>query len=220
MSSEVAVQRTRVLRGAAAAKIRGASLDADLSLLRPIMPLTQTAADVEDATRALREEASRVGYEDGYAAGRTRALADAREQLDAIAATAQSVLGALEEAAAALAARQASPVADVEHTVSTMAVQIAEAILGRELRATDTPARDAVQRALQLAPERADAAVRLHPDDLAALSDIAELAPDRAVTLVADPTVERGGCVLDVGPCRIDAQIAPALRRVREVLDT
>ena len=219
MSSEIAVQRTRVLRGAAAAKIRGAALDADLSLLRPIMPMAQTAADVEEATRAMREEASRVGYEDGYTAGRTRAMADAREQLDAIGATAETVLRSLDAAAADLAARQAGVVADVEQTIAAMAVQIAEAILDRELRACDAPARDAVRRALQMAPERADAVARVHPDDLASLGDLTTLTADRTVSVVADPTIERGGCILDVGPCRIDAQIGPALRRVREVLD-
>lgn len=219
MSSEIAVQRTRVLRGAAAAKIRGAALDADLSLLRPIQPMAQTAAEAEEASRAMREEASRVGYEDGYAAGRTRALTDAKEQLEDAAATTKSVLDALDAAAADLAVRQAGVVADVEQAITAMAVQIAEAILDRELRACDAPARDAVRRALKMAPERAAAVARLHPDDLATLGDLTAVAADRTVTIVADPTVERGGCILDVGPCRIDAQMGPALRRVREVLD-
>lgn len=218
MSSEVAVQRPRVLRGAAAAQIRGVALDADLSLLRPILPVAQTAAEAEEAARAMREEASRVGYEDGYAAGRTRALEDGRAQTQAIAADAQAALSALDAAAAALAARSAAGVADAERLIASTAVQIAEAILGHELRACDAPARDALQRALRLAPERADAVARLHPDDVATLGEITSLTADRAVAIIPDGSVERGGCVLDVGPCRIDAQITPALQRVREVL--
>ena len=38
------------------------------------------------------------------------------------------------------------------------------------------------------------------------------------ITVVADPTVERGGCVMTAGPTRIDAQIQPALDRVRQIL--
>ena len=219
MSSDVVVHRTRVLRGAAAAQIRGAVLDADLSLLRPILPATQTAADVEEAARGVREEASRVGYEDGYAAGRARAEREIQEQLDALAAGAETTLSALESAAHGLARRQAPAIADVERAITAMAVQIAEAILARELRACDAPAREAISRALRLAPERADVVVRLNPQDIAVVGDAASLATDRAVTIIADGSVEPGGCVLDVGPCRIDAQVGPALQRVREVLD-
>ena len=218
MSSDT-VPRTRILRGAAASRIRGVSMDADLSLLRPILPPSaQTVQAAEDAARALREEASRVGYEDGYAAGRARAREDAAAELSTLSAGVVSALDAVESAAAALTARSAAEVADAERHVIALAVQIAETILGRELDTCDAPARDALTRALQLAPPRTDATARLHPDDLTTMGDLEALRGDRTVTLVADPAVERGGCVLDVGPCRIDAQVGPALARVRKEL--
>ena len=37
-------------------------------------------------------------------------------------------------------------------------------------------------------------------------------------TIVADPSVERGGCIVEVGASQIDAQLAPALERMREAL--
>ena len=219
MLSDTVAPRTRVLRGSAAALIRGAAMDADLSLLRPIVPPTvQTREAAEDAARAMREEASRVGYEDGYAAGRSRAIEDASVEIDALSHAATAAMAALEAAAAGLTVRQADQVADVERQVAALAVQIAETILGRELAACDTAARDAVVRALQLAPPRCDATARLNPEDLAAVGDLTEIAAGRTVTLVADSNVERGGCVLDVGACRIDAQVGPALDRVRKVL--
>lgn len=218
MSSDT-VPRTRVLRGPAAARIRGASMDADLSLLRPILPPSaQTVQAAEEAARALREEASRVGYEDGYNAGRARAAEDAAVEIAALSAGITSALTALETAATTLTARQGTQVADVERSVTALAVQIAETILGRELAACDTAALDALTRALQLAPPRADATARLHPGDVATIGELGSLHADRTVTLIADPAVERGGCVLDVGPCRIDAQVGPALARVRKEL--
>ena len=218
MSSDP-VPRTRVLRGPAAARIQGVAMDADLSLLRPILPPTaQTAQAAEEAARALREEASRVGYEDGYTAGRTRAMEEATAEIRTLSTGVASALSALESAATALTARQSVEIADVERSVTALAVQIAEAILGRELTACDAPARDAITRALQLAPPRTDATARLHPDDVTTIGELDAIAGDRTVTLVADPAVERGGCLLDVGPCRIDAQIGPALARVRAEL--
>lgn len=218
MSSDT-VPRTRVLRGPAAARIRGVAMDADLSLLRPILPPSaQTVQAAEEAARTLREEASRVGYEDGYTAGRARALEDAAVEISGLSAGVTSAIAGLDAAAAALTARSAAEIADAERSVITLAVQIAETILGRELATCDAPARDALARALQLAPARTDATARLHPADLATISELETLAGDRAVTLVADPAVEPGGCVLEVGPCRIDAQVGPALARVRKEL--
>ncbi len=37
--------------------------------------------------------------------------------------------------------------------------------------------------------------------------------------VLADPTVERGGCILDVGPARVDAQLSAAVARVRAELE-
>ncbi len=218
MSSDVTV-RGRVLRGAATAAIRHVALYTDLSLLRPLVPARPAAAaDAEAAGAAIRSEASRVGYEDGFAAGQAAGLEASRAATAASLAQLESSNHALETAAAGLAARQAGVVADVEQHVVRMAVEIAEAILGRELKTFDAPARDALARALKLAPAQADVVARVHPGDAAALNDVSEFSIDRTVTVVADDTVEPGGCVVDAGPCRIDAQVAPALARVREVL--
>jgi flagellar assembly protein FliH len=60
--------------------------------------------------------------------------------------------------------------------------------------------------------------VRVHPDDVVAIGDVEALAPSRSIVLLADPSVDRGGCVVDAGPCEIVAMIGAALERVREVL--
>jgi flagellar biosynthesis/type III secretory pathway protein FliH len=40
----------------------------------------------------------------------------------------------------------------------------------------------------------------------------------RDVELLADPSVQRGGCVVEVDECVVDATVDGALSRVREVL--
>jgi flagellar biosynthesis/type III secretory pathway protein FliH len=35
---------------------------------------------------------------------------------------------------------------------------------------------------------------------------------------VADPTIEPGGCILESGSTRVDAQLGPALRRAKQAL--
>ena len=62
--------------------------------------------------------------------------------------------------------------------------------------------------------------VRVHPDGGIGVAEIEQLAADPRVTVVHDPDVEAGGCLVSVGPCHIDAQIAPALARVRACLES
>jgi flagellar assembly protein FliH len=71
---------------------------------------------------------------------------------------------------------------------------------------------------LSLVPARGEVIARLHPDDLTTVVEHGVGLPGREVALVADPAVERGGAVVEVGPCRIDAQVGPALGRVRSAL--
>ena len=219
MSSST-VARARVLRGPLAGAVRGADMHADLTVLVP--PVTtddhEEPAVVSEEFITAREQAARVGYEDGFEAGWREASEQAHAQVAAHAAQLAEALAALDAATNALAERQSFVVADVEQQMTTMALQIAEAIVGRELHTAHDPGVEAISRALRLAPKRADAIAHLNPGDVATLGDLAALAGDRNVTVVADAAVEPGGCVLDVGACRIDAQVGPALARVREAL--
>ena len=222
MSSDSVLMPSRVLRGAATAGVRGAVLGVDLSLLAPPPPrpgpAEQTVEDPAEIARVAREEAARTGYSDGYAAGRQDALLAAQAQSAAAAQAAANALQALDAATAELQALQTVAVADVEQHIIELAMSIAEAVVQREVAAATAPGHDALVRALALAPERVDAVARLHPDDLQTVGDLSALSADRQITLIGDAGVERGGCLLDVGACRIDAQISPALDRVRESL--
>lgn len=222
MSSEAVLTPSRVLRGAAAAGLRGAALGADLTLLAPPPPTPDAVTpvykdDVEEA-KAARDEAARVGYQDGFAAGRQDALLAAEAQAAAAAEATAAALQAMHAAAAELHARQSADVAEAERQIVDLAMAIAEAVVQRELSTASTSGRDALLRALALAPQGLDAVARLHPADLDTVGDLTQLTAERDIVLVADPTVEQGGCLLDVGPCRIDAQITPALARVKKAL--
>lgn len=196
--------------------------------------LGSLSPEAVDPTRI--EEAVREGYEAGHAAGRedgwasgyadghARGYAEARASLDeererlrrrlaAAVATVDAELGKLAEAEAAVRAAFEAAALDA-------ALQIAEAVLRRELAVCRDPGRDALRRAFSVAPTRAveDAAARLHPDDVAVLGDVSDLVPGVRVTVVADPEVEPGGCLLQLGDTSIDASLRAALERVREEL--
>jgi flagellar assembly protein FliH len=156
------------------------------------------------------------GHREGMAVGRREAFAESR-------AAAAAVLDRIELQLAGHAASLDEIGAAIAASATELAVEIAEAVLARELAVTTTPGADAIVRAARLLPDTGSAAarvvVRLHPDDLATLGGSADsLLPGRSIELVADPAVTRGDCVLDAGATRVDASVAAAMARVREVL--
>jgi len=199
-----ALTRARVLRGLTFS--RGASpLDAELP---------GPAAEVDPALAAVEE---RRGYDDGYGTGLAEGLAAGRAAAAAETAAALTRLEALgrtlAEAADDLRRRQALELAGLEDALARTAVDLAAAVVGRELQLSASPGSDALARALALVPAGCAAVARLHPDDVASVGDLSG-----AVTVIADPAVEPGGCILEVGDSRIDAQLGSALDRVRAAL--
>jgi flagellar assembly protein FliH len=225
MSPDPAVLPTRkVIRAASAADVATLAFptiaDAPKPPSRPaVEPGLASAACAVDAAPVLdpivleeaRLEAAARGYEDGFAAGRDEAVAAVHAEADAL-------LQRLAAAVEMCEARQQRSFDALTDDVARFAFATVEAILGRELTLASEPTRDAIARALRLAPDRLDATIVVHPDDLALLGPIDDLAGARTVELAADGTIERGGCIVRVADCEVDAQLGSALERLRHVL--
>jgi flagellar assembly protein FliH len=229
--------RSTVLRGGAASVARPARMDAELrtSPFAPSYGVDSRLTDphleqvVQAATESAVEQGRAEGHVAGYAAGLAVAAAEAEiaasQQAQVFAAAEQrreaqlqAALDVLARMAGALEQREAVALAEIEHVVTDLALQVARAVLDREVAVSADPGREAVTRALALAPQGSAATVRLHPADAAAVGDLTEAAAGRPVTVVADASVERGGCVVDTAGRQIDAQIGTALARVAAVL--
>jgi flagellar assembly protein FliH len=197
---------------------------------RPVAELEAAGDDDEleaklgPVDRERLEELGRQGYADGHEQGLHDGLkegwetgyAQARAEITARFAPA---LAALTQAADRLQAADAITLEELNERATAFALDIARDLIGHHLAAAADPGAEAIGRAIALAPDRGDLVVRLHPADIDALGDIDGLVPGREVTIVADAGVQPGGCLLEVGACRIDAQIGPALERVRRLLD-
>jgi flagellar assembly protein FliH len=223
-----------VLRGHAAAA-RPAFLDTELGRA-PTLTLINTPAEDEAVVVAepVLTEAEAAGYErgyvDGYTEGKAVGYADGYQQGNAqaaadalVAATEREnklrdAMMALATAARECHTRQKAAIDDIESTVVEAVFDLAETLLGREMSRTRTPGRDALRRALAMTDAHGPAVARLNPDDLETIGDFSDLAPGRAIELVADPAIEPGGCVLESGSARVDAQLGPALRRAKQAL--
>lgn len=200
---------------------------ADAGPTRFVAPSLDAAArtDQREAVNARYEEARRLGFEHGYREGMERAEAE----VDAIIGDHRSAhqrcmqaARALETAARDLYGRDTVALEAIEDDVVRLAVALATEIVGRELRSTPEPVRDAIHRALGLAPDRGTALCHVHPDDADVAHQVLSDGPSRRehVEIVPDARVEPGGCVIEIGECRIDAQVGTALERLHKTLLT
>lgn len=201
------------------------TIDRAVSYDAPVFSVAQALRDPRREAEELAARRRDAGFEEGYQRGWdagseevAAAIADHRRSADRLAACAS----AMERALGELHGRDERVIAEIEPDIVQLAVALATELVGRELASVDAPVVDALARAVQLVPDRGAPTVRVHPDD----AETAREAVDadivrwrRDVELVADPTIERGGCVVDVGPCRIDAQLGTALERLRHAFD-
>jgi flagellar assembly protein FliH len=179
--------------------------------------------DLPDPLEVLAKELDAVkaaGIEEGYRQATDEIAAAAAEARTRRAAEVTRAVNAFAQARAALDKERARATEVVEGEVATLAFSLIETLLGRELALSAAPGLDAVRRALALAPDAEEIIVRLNPADIRVveeeIDDVGLRRP--GMSLVADETVEPGGAMVDVGACRIDAQISPALERVRQAL--
>ncbi|MEV1288089.1 FliH/SctL family protein [Micromonospora sp. NPDC049679] len=213
-----------VLRGSRTDGVTPARFDTDLRA---------STSSPTDVAASARESARATGYAEGWAQGQRAARIAARAAADQTAAAEQAAaaaaeaalgraLGALGQAAAQLEQRTAPTIAMMEELILAAAVELTQAILGRELATVDSRALDAIGRAMSLTPPAEPVTVRLHPDDYQTLlrEDWTEEfhIDGRAVRLRPDPMLQPGDAIAEAGATTVDATLPAALARVKEVL--
>lgn len=182
----------------------------------PALP-GRTAPDERDTIR---------GHAAGYAAGRKQAEAEIAQLRDSIraeaarsaelaAAEVRSALEALSRAAADFRARQVPVLQSVDGAIAAAALELAEAVVGRELATGDGSARAALERASGEAVP-AGSLVRLNPHDIDVIAGTGTTWA--GMELVPDASLDRGDAVVELVHGSIDARISASLQRARAAL--
>ncbi|HUZ21450.1 MAG TPA: FliH/SctL family protein [Acidimicrobiales bacterium] len=182
--------------------------------ISPVRPELLAAVNPFETARS--ESAAR-GYEEGRRAATEEAQAELAAERDFAATKLAAALAALEAATAESREAFDRLAATLEGRITGLVLELVEELFQREVAVAASPGRDAIARALHLAPAEGPVVVRLHPEDAATLGEHAVGA--RALTVRPDPAIARGGCVLEVGSTLVDSQVDSALERVRAVLD-
>ncbi len=185
----------------------------DLVGREPAAPLNAVGPWAEQLN-ALHESARQQGYQQGRAEGQSRGVEEGRQQMaelgDSVRSAVDRLLAKLESGVNDVGDRLAAQTVD-------LALEIAEAVLGREVSASEDPGAEAIARCLEMAPATGDLFARLHPADAAELGRVEGLA-DRGLMITADPSLQRGDAVVTINDATIDARLSESLRRVAEAL--
>ncbi|KQO64915.1 FliH/SctL family protein [Curtobacterium sp. Leaf261] len=207
-------------------------------------PVIGAPADADALARAAQIEAR--GHAAGYAAGlRAADLVAEDRRLDAETAYAAraeqlelrhaAALRALTAATAAFDARLTPVLEDAEGTLVEAALQLAEAVVGYEIRASrptaghpsdrvsgdgleersTSGAHATVERALASVDRTVAVSIRLSPADAAAVAGV-----DLGLPVLVDGALRDGDAVVDLQNGLLDARIATALDRARTALVT
>jgi type III secretion protein L len=152
-------------------------------------------------------------------------LGRARAEAEALRASVREE--ASREATRLLAATEARTLARLEQSagdLTELGVRIAEKILGAELRQHPEQVAKIVAGCLRRAAASRRILIRVNPEDVAAvegaLGELRALARDPALLATrSDPSIARGGCILETEAGQIDGQLQTQLAAVREALE-
>lgn len=168
----------------------------------------KSAPNTVDLLReALQESEAR-----GYQAGLAKAQAESQASLDLLAARVQQLDSILQLLGQPLAQLDA----DIEKELLRLTLTVGKQLARRELRIDPTQVIGIIRESLSQLPAAArDVRIHLHPEDAATVRErLAEPANERAWTIVEDPTLTRGGCVVRTETSQIDVRLESRVNAV------
>jgi flagellar assembly protein FliH len=187
---------------------------------------------ISDEAKRESEGIRRSAHEEGRTAGLREGLAHAADDIEKKSAQLADAM-ALEKLQTTFPALQAASEAMVherdcwlsrwETTAVGLAIAIAEKILHRELEIQPEIAVELVRETLDLAAGSSRLLLRMHPKDVTLLGPHADdvvRAASRCgeVEIAADPSIARGGCVIETQHGTIDARLETQLERIMSEL--
>ena len=177
------------------------NVDGPIVGLRRDAPSRARDADATRATESARQAELDRGYEAGVSAGR----AELQKQNDALAAQ----VARLDAILSLLARPLPTLEGEVEQQLVLLALAVGKQLARRELKADPGQIAALIREAVGRLPAAArDVRVHLHPEDAAAVAErLATPGQERAWSVVEDPTLTRGGCLVRSQNSQIDARV-------------
>jgi len=178
-------------------------VDGPIVGMRRENPIRDRARDAETARAAdaARQAEMNRGYEAGVKAGR----AELQSQTDALNAR----VARLDEILNQLSRPLPELESEVEQQLVLLALAVGKQLARRELRTDPGQITALIREAVGRLPAAARSVrVHLHPEDAAAVAErLATAGQERAWSVIEDPTLTRGGCLVRSENSEIDARL-------------
>jgi flagellar assembly protein FliH len=194
---------------------------AKLRAERLLLAAQQEADDLKRQAHAQalidgKKEGVTQGIEEGRKLGREEALTEQRKELAALVATLTQTVNDLNASRLKLES-------DAQQAVVALAISIAERVTKRQGILDPKVAEANVEEALRLIVHGADVRIALHPSQKATLAEVlpriqAKWPNLKHVDLIADGTLEPGGCRVFSGGGQIDGDLQLQLDRIAQEL--
>ncbi len=181
--------------------------------VEPAMPRTTPVASVPPTPSIDLAQIEKNAYENGFRQGEKAGMEIADKKVTAL-------MRSYAEAILALGRQRAMLYAQVERQVVKLALETAKKIVHREIQVDREIIQTLVKVALSHVAEKSAVTVHLHPIDYNYILDHrAELTGDsegggREVVLLADKSIQRGGCLVETECGNIDARIEEEFREL------
>lgn len=166
----------------------------------------------------LQEEVQKA-YDQGFTDGQetTRATFQAQIQQH------QRWLRNLDSVIADLRSQYTKSILDMEETVISLSIMVAKHVLEREVSLDSEVIITQVRKAINTLDNDIIFKIRLHPSNIETLEKaksrlINDAAMAKQVLLIADESIDQGGCVLETSAGTIDARIKSQLMKISESL--
>lgn len=157
--------------------------------------------------QALQESEAR-----GYEAGLAKARAESQVSLDVLAARVKQLDSILQLLGQPLAQLDA----EIEKQLLQLTLAVGKQLARRELRIDPAQVIGIIRECLSQLPASArDVRIHLHQEDAATVRErLAEPTNQRAWTVVEDPTLTRGGCIVRTDTSQIDVRLESRVNAV------
>lgn len=176
--------------------------------------------EIEDILREAQEKASaleREAYEKGFAQGEKDGVELGQRK-------ALKLLENIENLLRSMDSLRQEILAHYEREIVELVFAIAQKVIHRNIRSDDAAIEGTVLSALKLAAEKSKATLRVNPEDF---DYVEELRPEffaavkelKALTVTSDPSITRGGCLLESPYGDVDARVETQLDKIHQCLE-
>ena len=162
--------------------------------------------------------------EQGFRLGKEEGIQEAKDEaLKAAKADVASAVSALHKATSELSSVREKALKENDTEMLGLVLGVTRLVLSREIKTDKALILQQIRRAAEILGEADEITVKLHPLDLkVAQRNMDDLVPEgksMKLQIVADKSVETGGCLLECDRGTVDARISTQLERIEAAFD-